>query len=200
MVSSSGCEKMASKLECGTVPLFAVSARRVRTSHSADGVPSGAVQSLPILRKSTNTGPYRAEIDSMMSLSSPGGRPAILVANNNVFARNLLNRELSRDGYFVLAAANCEEAIALASNFTGEIQLFLSNSDLPGITTLVETIVRDRPGIRVVVIAAATHAELVGGSRVRRAPPGEGTAVPEALRSQIRRALADAEFSGAAEV
>jgi DNA-binding response OmpR family regulator len=134
----------------------------------------------------------------MMSLSSPNGRPAILLADSDVFARNRLNRELSREGYFVLAAANCEEGIALSRNFTGKIQLFLSNSDLPGRTTLAERIVCDHPGIRVIVISAATHAELIG--RVRGTPPGERTAVPEVLRNEIRRALTDAEFSGAAEV
>ncbi|HEY7388426.1 MAG TPA: hypothetical protein VH640_07945 [Bryobacteraceae bacterium] len=122
------------------------------------------------------------------------------MADSDVFARNLLSRELSRDGYFILCAANCEEAIALSHNFTGKIQLFLSPSDLPGRTTLAERMIRDHPGIRVLIISAATHTNLIGGNRVRGAPSGEKTALPETLLSEIQRALADTEFSGAAEV
>jgi ActR/RegA family two-component response regulator len=135
----------------------------------------------------------------MMSLSPPNGRPVILVTDSDVFARNLLNRELSREGYFVLGAANCEEALALSRNSAGKIHLVLCNFDLSGRENLMEGIVRDQPGIRVIVISAATHAKLIGG-RVRGTPSGEGTAVPEVLRSEIRRALADTEFSGVAEV
>jgi hypothetical protein len=136
----------------------------------------------------------------MMSLSSPNGRPAILVANSNVFARNLLNCELSRDGYFVLGAANSEEAIALSHNFTGKIHLFLSNFDLPGRESLTKGIVRDRPEMRVIVISAATQTELIEGRPVRGRPSGGAAALPEVLHSEIRRALSDAESGDAAEV
>jgi DNA-binding NtrC family response regulator len=128
-----------------------------------------------------------------MSLSSPTGSSAILVADNDVFARNLLIRELSRDGYFVLGAANCEEAIALSASFAGEISLFLSNSDLPGRRGLTERILRERPRTRVVTISARTQADLIERSHARGA-------LPDALSAELRRALTAGEFFGTTEV
>jgi CheY-like chemotaxis protein len=136
----------------------------------------------------------------MMNLTSPNGRPAILVAESDVFARNLLSRELSREGYFVLGAANCEEASALSRNFAGKIHLFLSNVDLPGREGLMEELVRDRPEIRVIVISAATQTALLDRRPVRGRPPDGGAALPEDLHSEIRQALSDAESRDAAEV
>jgi CheY-like chemotaxis protein len=150
--------------------------------------------------KGVNTGLSRAEILNMMSLSSPNGRPAILVTDNDVFARNLLNRDLSREGYFVLGAANCAEAIALSHNFAGKIHLFLCNFDLPGREHLTDGIVRDRPGIRVIVISVATHTELIEGRSVRGRWSGQETALPEVLHNEIRRALSDTESGDAREV
>jgi CheY-like chemotaxis protein len=129
----------------------------------------------------------------MKSLSPPTGRLVILVADNDVFARNLLIRELGRDGYFVVSASNCEEAIALLGSFAGKIALFLSNSDLPGRIGFTERILRERPGIRAITISAGMQAELIERSQAR------GT-LPEALLAEIRRALTPGDFSGAAEV
>jgi DNA-binding NtrC family response regulator len=147
-----------------------------------------------------NTGLSRAEITNMMSLSLPSGHPAILVADSDVFARNLLSRELSRDGYVVLGAANCEETIALSHSFIGKIHLFLCNFDLPGRESLTSRIVRERPEIRVIVISVATHAAMIERCPVRGGASSGGAALPEALDHQIRRALGDAELGDAAEV
>lgn len=147
-----------------------------------------------------NTGLSRAEIPNMMSLSAPNGRPAILVADSNVFARNLLNRELSHEGYFILGAANCEEAIALSRNFAGRIHLFLSNFDLPDRESLTAEIVRERPEIRVIVISAGTHTELIEGRQARGQPAGGRAWLPQALHDEIRRMLSDTESGDAAEV
>jgi DNA-binding NtrC family response regulator len=151
-------------------------------------------------RETKHTGPDRAESSSVMRLSSPKGSLVILVADSDVFARNFLIRELSREGYFVLGAASSEEAVVLSRTYTERIHLLLSNFDRRRRRTLTESIVRDRPEIQVITISASIHADLIERSRVRGASPGQRTGLPETLNSAIRRALMAAKFSDAAEV
>ena len=160
----------------------------------------GTRQIARIQREEKHTGLHRAEITCVMSLLLSTGCPAILLADSDVFSRNFLIRELSREGYFVLGAANWEEAIVLSETFAGSIQLLLANTDLAGRKTLTEKIVRDRPEIQLIVISARTHAALMERSRARDGPPKERTALPEVLDREIRRALTTKEFSNVAEV
>jgi CheY-like chemotaxis protein len=157
------------------------------------GVLFGEGQIRPIWAKGLTLGHIVRKFIGVMSLVEAKGNLAILVADSDVFARNLLIRELSRSGYFVLSAANCDEAIALSGNFPGKIRLFLSNSGLPGRKGLAERLVRERRDVRAIVISASTHAVLIEQSQARGA-------LPDALQAEIRRAFTAEEFSEAAEV
>jgi DNA-binding response OmpR family regulator len=133
-----------------------------------------------------------------MGLSSPAGSRVILLADSDTFARNLLSRELSREGYYVLAASNCEEALRLAHNFEETIHLLLANSDIPGREDCTDGVVRDRPDVRVLLISATTHEDLI--RRSREQARWSGTILPEQVRNRIRRAFTDPAVSSAGEV
>ncbi|MBV8904872.1 MAG: hypothetical protein JOZ22_14665 [Acidobacteriia bacterium] len=126
-----------------------------------------------------------------MGLQSPSGRQAILIADSNVFARNLLIRELVEEGFFILAAANCEEAIRLSQSFEGEIELLVLNDDLPGQQALVDAIQGQRPGIRLLTIPSETHKNLVEISQQRARWVKDRSSLPGEFRKQIREALAN---------
>src|SRR5262249_35775073 len=106
--------------------------------------------------KGVHSGRVRALKTNVMSRSSIGfeGSPGILIADSDVFARNFLSRALSREGYYVMSASNCEEAIRLSDNCDGQIRLLLFDSDLPGSTAVAECVRNDHPDARVLIISA----------------------------------------------
>ena len=136
-----------------------------------------------------HTGRNRAFNPLVMGLQSPKGSQAILIADNNVFARNLLTRELVDHGFFILAAANCEEAMRLSQSFEGEIQLLLSNADLPNGPVLADMMERQRPGIRLLEISKTTHDELIERSQERARWMKNRSCLPEDFLKEIRNAL-----------
>jgi CheY-like chemotaxis protein len=133
---------------------------------------------------------------SSTQLTGPTGSQAILLADSNVLSRNFLSRKLSQEGFFVLAASNHQEALQLSQSFDGEIHLLLSPSDLSERAAMTEQIVRDRPDIAVLVISAATHADLIQRSREQLADARSNFSLPEEIESKIRQALTDPEFRG----
>ncbi len=133
-----------------------------------------------------------------MGLSSPAGSRVILLADSDTFARNLLSRELSREGYYVLAASNCDEALRLAHNFEEPIHLLLANSDIPQREDCTDGVVRGRPDVRVLLISATTHADLIQRSRERA--KWSGAILPEEVRKKIRQTLNDATAPSAGEL
>ena len=132
-----------------------------------------------------------------MRFSPPSGSDVILLAASDVFVRNLLSRALTREGYFVLDAANCDEALHLSIGFEGKIDLLLASSDIPGRMTFTEAIVRERPRIRVLVISLATQEDLIQRSKEHTRWPR--ALLPEELKVKIRRATTDPPF-GATEI
>jgi CheY-like chemotaxis protein len=141
-----------------------------------------------------DTGLGRAVTAVMMGLAAPAGSLIVLLAESDVFARNLLTRELSRDGYFVLAASNADEALRLSRSFEDKIQLLLCNNGLPERPILMDTILRERPGIRLLILSAPTHGELVRRGREPGSLPGDGHFLREAVRLKIRQAMTDPNF------
>ena len=55
----------------------------------------------------------------------------VLVAEDDVLVRNLINVVLSRAGYAVLLAADGEEALQISRHYAGEINLLLSDVMMP---------------------------------------------------------------------
>lgn len=142
-----------------------------------------------INREGAYTGTYRARSLTVMELSAPAGSHVVLLADSDVFVRNLLCRDLTREGYFVLAGSSCEEVLRLSSSFEGIIDLLLANSDIPGRVIFTDVIARERPEIRMLVISATTHEDLM--RRSREQIQWFGTILPAEVRTRIREAVAD---------
>jgi DNA-binding NtrC family response regulator len=124
-----------------------------------------------------------------MRLSQPAGTQVILLADSDVFVRNLLCRELTREGYFVLTGSNCDDALRLSSNFEGVIDLLLANSDIPERGTCTDAIVRERPQMRMLLISVSTHEGLI--QRSREKIQWSTASLPAEVRAKIREAIAD---------
>ena len=120
-------------------------------------------------------------------------RTCILIAEDNVLIRNLISTILSNEGHLVLAAANSGEALELSRTFTGEIRLLIAKS-----SELAETIARERPAMRVVLLSPSTCSTLK--EVVRKVNPEaflRQGAFPSKLSESIHRALTDPEFGSA---
>jgi two-component system cell cycle sensor histidine kinase/response regulator CckA len=66
-----------------------------------------------------------------MSFSSPLAEITILVTDDEVVVRNLVQRILSNEGFSILVAANGQEALRLSE--TCKIDLLLTDINMPGI-------------------------------------------------------------------
>ena len=90
----------------------------------------------------------------------------VLVAEDDLFVRNLINRVLVRAGYSVLLAADGEEALQISRSHPGKVDLLLSDVMMPrmdGITLL--TRIRDeRPGTLALLISGKMSSEISEGN------------------------------------
>jgi CheY-like chemotaxis protein len=120
-------------------------------------------------------------------------RTSILIAENKVLTRNLISTILNNEGHLVLAAANNAEALELSRTFAGEIRLLITKSG-----QLAETIARERPAMRVILLSASMSSDLE--EAVRKVDPAaflQRGALPPRLSERIQRALTDPNFGGA---
>lgn len=90
----------------------------------------------------------------------------ILVAEDDVVVRNLINTVLTRTGYAVLLACDGMEAIQVSRRHKGQIDLLLSDVTMPRMDglELVKRLRQDRPGIKALLISGRTSSEVAGGS------------------------------------
>ncbi|HEY2363970.1 MAG TPA: PAS domain S-box protein [Candidatus Angelobacter sp.] len=88
-------------------------------------------------------------------LPAPGGHETILLAEDEAGIRAMTRTYLEGLGYRLLEAANGTEAIALAKEYRGTIDLVLTDVMMPGVRgdAVVKTIRRDRPGIQAILIS-----------------------------------------------
>jgi CheY-like chemotaxis protein len=89
------------------------------------------------------------------NLPAPGGHETILLAEDEAGIRAMTRTYLEGLGYRLLEAANGTEAIALAKEYRGSIDLVLTDVMMPGVRgdAVVKTIRRDRPGIQAILIS-----------------------------------------------
>ena len=118
----------------------------------------------------------------------------ILVAEDDVVVRNLINTVLARSGYAVLLACDGMEAIQISRRHKGPIDLLLSDVTMPRMNglELVKRLQQDRPGIKALLISGRTSSEVANGNTSFDflAKPF----LPAALRARIETILAgDAE-------
>lgn len=87
----------------------------------------------------------------------------VLVADDDVLVRNLIQAVLTRSGYSVLMAADGEEALDLSRRYVGNIDLLLSDVTMPRIDgfRLAEMIREERPDTRALLISGRISSEIV---------------------------------------
>jgi CheY-like chemotaxis protein len=94
----------------------------------------------------------------------PVGQPprVVLVAEDEVVVRNIVCLLLNREGYQVLSAADGTEALELARQYHGTIDLLLTDVKMPRMdgVALAERIISERPGIRVLLMSGRASSEI----------------------------------------
>jgi PAS domain S-box-containing protein len=80
----------------------------------------------------------------------PSGSETILLIEDNARVRELARRALQRRGYAVLEAENGAQALQLAAQHPGSIDMLLADVVLPGLSgmALVEQLLRVQPGLK----------------------------------------------------
>ncbi len=120
----------------------------------------------------------------------PPTASVILVAEDEVVVRNIVCLLLNKEGYQVLAAADGAEALELAREYRGEIDLLVTDVKMPRMDglSLAEQIIRERPGIRVLLMSGIVSGEI--RERNIRLPFLRKPFVSSVLRNKVRDVLA----------
>ena len=92
------------------------------------------------------------------------GKRVLLLAEDDPIIRNLLLLILQRQEYAVLVAVDGKEAIELSRSFQGEIDLLVTNMEMPrlGGDELGELLMGEREGIRILQISGAVPESIAG--------------------------------------
>ncbi len=88
-----------------------------------------------------------------------GGRETILLVEDDASVRDLTGLILRRHGYTVLSACNGGEALHLVKEYTGEVDLLLTDVVLPDInvTTLVKQLKRFHPRLKALYMSGYSY-------------------------------------------
>ena len=119
----------------------------------------------------------------------PQAPSIILVAEDEVVVRNIVCLLLQKEGYQVLSAANGQEALDLAREYHGTIDLLLTDVKMPGMDGLVlaQHVIAERPGIRVLLMSGKLSAEI--REKNVRLPFLRKPFVPAVFRDKVRDVL-----------
>jgi two-component system cell cycle sensor histidine kinase/response regulator CckA len=112
-----------------------------------------------------------------------------LVAEDSAKLRGLLKDVLIREGFDVLAAADGEEALQLARKRAGQIDLLVTDVDMPKLDgfDLRERVRREQPQIKSLVISGALDPNIAGEDfELLRKP-----FLPADLVAKVREILGD---------
>ena len=125
------------------------------------------------------------------------GPYVVLVAEDDVLVRNLINTVLVRAGYSVLLAADGEEALQLSRHYSGRIDLLLSDVIMPRMdgVTLAARVREERPQTLALLISGRMSSEIVEANAMfdfLRKP-----FVPAQLKSKLEEILARTDPSSA---
>jgi CheY-like chemotaxis protein len=120
------------------------------------------------------------------------GDETLLLVEDEPEVRSLVQRILKTQGYTVVTAANPDEALAVAREFKGPIQLMVTDVVMPGMSglQLAERLAPTRPDMRVLFMSGYTN-DAIGHQGVL----DPGTAflqkpfTPNALARKVREVL-----------
>ena len=113
----------------------------------------------------------------------------ILVAEDEVVVRNIVCLLLHQEGYQVLSAADGKEALELARQYQGNIDLLLSDIKMPQMDgiSLAGHVISERPGIRVLLMSGQVSDEI--REKNIRLPFLRKPFVSSVLRNKVRDVL-----------
>jgi CheY-like chemotaxis protein len=113
----------------------------------------------------------------------------VLVAEDEVVVRNIVCFLLNHEGYQVLSAADGEEALELARQYQGTIDLLLTDITMPRMdgVSLAEHVISERPGIRVLLMSGKTSSDI--RAKNVQLPFLRKPFVPAAFRDKVRDVL-----------
>jgi two-component system, cell cycle sensor histidine kinase and response regulator CckA len=113
----------------------------------------------------------------------------ILVAEDEVLVRNIVCMLLNHEGYQVLSAADGQEALDLAREYHGEIDLLLTDIKMPRMdgVSLAKQIIQERPGIRVLLMSGEVSDEI--REKNVRLPFLRKPFIPSVFRDRVRDVL-----------
>jgi CheY-like chemotaxis protein len=119
----------------------------------------------------------------------PNTSSVVLVAEDEVVVRNIVCLLLHHEGFHVLSAADGKEALELAREYRGTIDLLLSDVKMPRMDgiSLAEHIVTERPGIRVLLMSGKISDEI--RKKNIRLPFLHKPFVPSVFRDKVRAVL-----------
>jgi two-component system, cell cycle sensor histidine kinase and response regulator CckA len=129
------------------------------------------------------------------------GLETILVVEDDPGIRKVARRVLEMQAYTVLTAATPAEALEVAAQFEGRIDLLLTDVVLPGLTgpRLAELLLRERPGLPVLYMSGYTDDAIVSNGQL--APGTEFLPkpfTPETLLRRVGQVLDQRGAAGAA--
>ena len=132
----------------------------------------------------------------------PGaGLETLLLVEDDPGIRKVARRILEMQAYTVLVASTPNEALEVAAQFKGRIDLLLTDVALPGLTgpRLAEILVRERPGLPVLYMSGYTDGAIVNSGQLE--PDTEFLPkpfTPETLLRRVRQVLDQYGATGAA--
>lgn len=115
----------------------------------------------------------------------------ILVAEDEVMIRNIVRHVLEADGHEVMAAADGQEALELSRQYSGTIDLLITDIAMPRLDGLglVRQILQERPTLRILVMSGRPSPELA--ARNVNFPLLRKPFLPAAFREKVRQVLND---------
>ena len=119
----------------------------------------------------------------------PQAPRVVLVAEDEVVVRNIVCFLLNHEGYQVLSAADGAEALALAREYQGTIDLLLTDITMPRMNgvVLAAQMISERPGIRVLLMSGKISSEI--REKNIHLPFLRKPFVPGAFRDKVRDVL-----------
>jgi len=116
-------------------------------------------------------------------------QPIILVADDEVMIRNLVTILLQRQNYIVLSASDGQEGLELSRKYPGTIDLVITDVQMPRLNgmDLCTHLLKERPGIKVIVMSGADMSEIVSqNANLPFLPkPFDGEALLERVRALL---------------
>jgi CheY-like chemotaxis protein len=115
--------------------------------------------------------------------------PVAIVAHDGVMI-GILTALMQDEGYFVLSAADCQEALCLSRTYPGAIDVLLTDGRMPRLvyTDLCSHLLAERPGIKVVVMLCTEGYGAVSSRVAPRLAPRDRD--EQRLKEDVRAILA----------